>query len=189
MPEVFVSNHMKQQRNYVHYKRNKNKIGLAEKAANKFSKSKSSIAFYDSATDPKNRVKEYALLLVLRIKGFNQSSTPQSQKILSEIGLRQINNAVFVRADENTIKKLMMVNEYIAYGYPTKKMVNDLVRKRGFLRKDLKKEPITDNVLIEELFTEFNEKSDGLGCICIEDIIDNINNCHKPDVAATFEEI
>ena len=71
MPEVFVSNHMKQQRNYVHYKRNKSKIGLAEKAANKFSKSKSSIAFYDSATDPKNRVKEYALLLVLRIKGFN----------------------------------------------------------------------------------------------------------------------
>ena len=32
MPEVFVSNQMKQQRNYVKYKRNKNKIALAEKA-------------------------------------------------------------------------------------------------------------------------------------------------------------
>jgi len=83
----------------------------------------------------------------------------------------------------------MMVSEFIAYGYPTRKMVNDLVRKRGFLRKDNKKMPITDNVLIEELFTEFNEKADGLGCICIEDIIDNINNCQKPDVASTFEEI
>jgi large subunit ribosomal protein L7e len=96
---------------------------------------------------------------------------------------------VFVRADENTIKKLMMVNDYITYGYPTKKMVNELVRKRGFLRKDNKKEPITDNVLIEELFKEYNESSKGLGCICIEDIIDNINNCFKSDNVETFEEI
>ena len=36
MPEVFVSNHMKQQRNFVHYKRNKNKIATGEKAAEKF---------------------------------------------------------------------------------------------------------------------------------------------------------
>jgi hypothetical protein len=35
-------------------------------------------------------------------------------------------------------------------------MVNELVRKRGFLRKDDKKEPITNNVLIEELFAEHN---------------------------------
>jgi len=108
--------------------------------------------------------------------------------------LRQINNAVFLRADESTIKKLMICNEFVAYGYPSKRMVNELVRKRGFLRKPQeglidKKEPITDNVLIEELFTEFNEKSEGLGCICIEDIIENINNCWKPDVAETFEEI
>ena len=94
-----------------------------------------------------------------------------------------------MRADENTIKKLMLVNDYITYGYPTKKMVNELVRKRGFLRKDNKKEPITDNVLIEELFKEYNEATKGLGCICIEDIIDNINNCYKSDNVETFEEI
>ena len=33
MPEVFVSNHMKQQRNFVHYKRNKNLMGRGEEAA------------------------------------------------------------------------------------------------------------------------------------------------------------
>ena len=189
MPEVFVSNHMKQQRNFVHYKRNKAKMNLSEKAAKKFSDGTSSISFYNSATNPKHRVKEYSLLLAMRIKGLNQATTPQIQKILSDLGLRQINNAVFLRADENTIKKLMLVNEFVAYGYPTKKMVNELVRKRGFLRKDDKKEPITDNVLIEELFSEFNERSSGLGCICIEDVIDNINNCWKPQVAETFEEI
>mgnify|MGYP006104725479 CR=1 FL=1 len=77
MPEVFVSNHMKQQRNYVHYKRNKTKINISEKASKKFADGKSSISFYNSATDPKNRVKEYSLLLVLRIKGANpQATTP-----------------------------------------------------------------------------------------------------------------
>ena len=76
MPEVFVSNHMKQQRNYVHYKRNKTKINISEKASKKFSDGTSSLAFYNSATDPKNRVKEYSLLLVLRIKGYNQGTTP-----------------------------------------------------------------------------------------------------------------
>ena len=68
-------------------------------------------------------------------------------------------------------------------------MVNELVRKRGFLRKDDKKEPITNNVLIEELFAEHNKKSSDLGCICIEDIIDGIFNCQKPDKSELFEEI
>ena len=87
------------------------------------------------------------------------------------------------------LKKLTIVKEYIAYGYPTKKMVNELVRKRGFLRKDEKKLPITNNVLIEELFTEFNKKTSGMGCICIEDIIDTLNNCQKPDYFDQFDEV
>jgi large subunit ribosomal protein L7e len=96
---------------------------------------------------------------------------------------------VFLRADENMIKKLMLINDYVTYGYPTKKMVNELIRKRGFLRKDEKKEPITNNVLIEELFSDFNSKTSTMGCICIEDIIDSVNNCHKPDNFETFDEV
>jgi len=72
MPEVFVSNQMKQQRNYVHYKRNKSKIALAEKAT-----SKKGFGFYEAATKPDRRVKENSLLLVARIKGYN-TTTPQS---------------------------------------------------------------------------------------------------------------
>ena len=81
-----------------------------------------------------------------------------------------------------------MTQDYITYGYPTKKIVNELVRKRGFLRKENKKEPITNNVLIEELFDEFNKAND-VGCICIEDVIDGISNCHKPAKMALFDEI
>jgi len=177
MPQVFASNHMKQQRNYVHYKRNKAKIELAEKARSRFSGS--STGLHGALSGPTDTVKADSLLLVIRIKGYNDGTTPQSQKILSDLGLRNINNAVFARGDDDTVKKILMVNEYVAYGYPTKKIVNELVRKRGFLRKDNKKEAITNNVLIEELLGTI----DGVvnGCICIEDIIDNIYNCRKPE--------
>lgn len=90
MPEVFVSNHMKQQRNYVHYKRNKNKLGRAEKASTKFGGD-----LLKTAQTPGRSAEGNSLLLVVRIKGLNQGTTPQAQKILSDLGLRQINNAVF----------------------------------------------------------------------------------------------
>ena len=73
MPEIFVSNNMKQQRNYVHYKRNKSRIELSEKAALRFGKKEGA---YTARTAPASRANENALLLVIRIKGHNQSTTP-----------------------------------------------------------------------------------------------------------------
>ena len=89
------------------------------------------------------------------------------------------------------MEQVLLINDHITYGYPTKVMVNELVRKRGFLRKDLKKEPISNNVLIEELFKEFNEgcEDPDTTCICIEDIIDHINKCYHKDFAPVFAEI
>lgn len=69
-------------------------------------------------------MKEDALIIAVRIKGLNESTTPQCQKILSDIGLRSINNAVFLKTNKDTIKKLISVQEYICYGYPTFKTVN-----------------------------------------------------------------
>uniref|UniRef100_A0A7S3CJW3 Large ribosomal subunit protein uL30-like ferredoxin-like fold domain-containing protein n=1 Tax=Strombidium rassoulzadegani TaxID=1082188 RepID=A0A7S3CJW3_9SPIT len=193
MPEVFVSNHMKQQRNFVHYKRNKSKLALYKKAHEKFARKADEKKFFAgvATADPSRRVEENSLLLAIRIKGKNEAMTPQAQKILSELGLRQINNAVFLRAEADTVEKLTIVNEYLTYGYPSKKIVNELVRKRGFLRKSNKKEPITNNVLIEELFAEFNESTENpmATCICIEDIIDHIQKCSRDDIKDVFHEI
>ena len=58
---------------------------------------------------------------------------------------------MFLKADEDTIKKLITVSEFICFGYPTKKTVVELLRKRGFLKKDGKRVPITNNILIEEM--------------------------------------
>jgi large subunit ribosomal protein L7e len=104
---------------------------------------------------------------------------------MSDIGLRQINNAVFLHTTTENLVKLTMIKEYIAFGYPTKKIVNDLVRKRGFLKKDTKKLPITDNVLIEELLGGEDQE----GCICIEDIIDSVYKCYQEDHLDNFKNI
>lgn len=82
---------------------------------------------------------------------------------------------------------MTLVKEYVAFGYPTKKIVNDLIRKRGFLKKDEKKLPITDNVLIEELLG--GEEDSDQGCICIEDIIDSVWKCYVPEYTKTFDNI
>ena len=84
---------------------------------------------------------------------------------MTKLGLKEVNNAVFMKSDEETIKKLMLIQHYIAFGYPTKKVVNDLIRKRGFLNKDNKRLPLQNNALIEELLGE-------KGIICVEDIIE-----------------
>jgi large subunit ribosomal protein L7e len=82
---------------------------------------------------------------------------------------------------------MRLVKEYVSFGYPTKKIVNDLIRKRGFLKKDDAKLPITDNNLIEELLGG-DEDSDQ-GCICIEDIIDTIYKCFHAEYKETFYKI
>jgi len=71
MPEIFVSNQMKQQRNYVHYTRNKAKIAKSDKAATHFGNEEGG---YASNVAPTSRVMKDSLLLVVRIKGQNTTS-------------------------------------------------------------------------------------------------------------------
>jgi len=89
---------------------------------------------------------------------------------------------VFLKGNEATMKKLVIVADFISYGYPTNKIVIELIKKRGFLRRDDKKEAITNNVLIEELLGPDTEDigSGHMGCICLEDVYDNVWKCWKP---------
>ena len=100
----------------------------------------------------------------------SQNTAPQAQKILKRLGLKELNNLTFLKGNSETIRDLHQVKDYIAYGYPKKALVDKILRKRGFLKKDNKKVAISDNVLIEELMGP-------LGIICIEDIIDCFYNC------------
>lgn len=96
------------------------------------------------------------------------------------LGLKELNNAVLLRSDPDTEMQLLMIQDYVAYGYPTKQLVNDLIRKRGFIKKDGKRLPISDNNLIEELLGAH-------GIICLEDLIDAAIKCNAKD--SHFEEV
>ena len=164
MPEVFASNNMKQQRNFVHYKRRKTAFN-GPKNIEKID--------IQSFTLPKDqRVPIDVLLLVVRIKE-SRNTSPQAQKILNELGLKEINNCAFVMSTIDNIKKLLLISDYVGYGLPTKKVLDDVIRKRGFLKTTAhKRTPISNNVLIEELLGSH-------GIICIEDVIDALWNCKK----------
>lgn len=59
----------------------------------------------------------------------------------------------------------------MGWGNPTKQIVDELIRKRGYMKgSDTKRIPISDNVVVEELLAD-------KGIICIEDIIDAIWRC------------
>ena len=164
MPEVFTSNYMKQQRNYVHYKRRKAPY-QGPKNIEKLD--------IQSLTLPKDqRVPIDTLLLVVRIKE-SRNTSPQAQKILNELGLKEVNNCAFIMSTIENIKKLLIVGDYVGYGQPTKKVLDDVIRKRGFLKTTShERTPISNNVLIEELLGSN-------GIICIEDVIHELYTVGK----------
>jgi large subunit ribosomal protein L7e len=110
----------------------------------------------------------------------SDNTTPQAQKILRTLGLKELNNAVLLRSDPDIERQLIIIQDYIAFGYPTKQVVNDLIRKRGFIKKEGKRLPISDNNVIEELLGAH-------GIICLEDLIDSALKCSSKD--SHFEEV
>ncbi|CAL9010806.1 unnamed protein product [Prunus brigantina] len=106
------------------------------------------------------------LLLVIRIQGKNDMH-PTVRKTLYSLRLRKIFNAVFVKASDAIIEKLLRVQPYVSYGYPNLKNVRELIYKKGFAKIDKKKVPLTDNNLIEQEMGKHD-------IICIEDIVHEI---------------
>lgn len=75
------------------------------------------------------------------------------------------------------MKKLLTISDYVCYGQPTKKVLDDIIRKRGYLKTaSHTRTPISNNVVIEELLGS-------QGIICIEDLIDALWNCKKNQTA------
>ena len=92
---------------------------------------------------------------------------------MNELGLKEVNNCAFVMSTPDNIKKILLISNYVGYGQPSKKVLDEVIRKRGYLKTiDHKRVPISNNVLIEELLGAH-------GIICIEDLIDAFWNCKK----------
>merc|ERR1712228_588122 len=109
---------------------------------------------------------EPKLAFVMRIRGINQVS-PKVKKVLQLFRLRQINNGVFIKLNKATINMLRICEPYITWGTPNLKSVRELIYKRGFLKVDGKRTPITSNDLVESTLGRH-------GMICVEDMIHEI---------------
>merc|ERR1712025_772256 len=103
---------------------------------------------------------EPKLAFVMRIRGINQVA-PKVKKVLQLLRLRQINNGVFIKMNKATTNMLRICEPYITWGCPNLKAVRDLVYKRGFVKVDGNRTPITSNEVIEGKLGKF-------GIICVE---------------------
>lgn len=109
---------------------------------------------------------EPKLAFVVRIKGINKIH-PRPRKVLQLLRLRQINNGVFVKLNKATIQMLRIADPFIAWGYPSQKVIRQLVYKRGYVKVKGQRIPLTNNTLVEERLG----KQD---IICVEDMIHQI---------------
>jgi len=111
------------------------------------------------AADPK-------LAFVMRIRGINQVA-PKVKKTLQLFRLRQINNGVFIKLNKATLNMLRICEPQITWGTPNLKTVRELVYKRGFVKVNGNRTPITTNDIIEAHLGKY-------GIICVEDLIHEI---------------
>jgi large subunit ribosomal protein L7e len=107
--------------------------------------------------------------LVVRIRGINRLS-PIVRQILCLFRLRQLHNAALVKINKATINMLRRVEPYIAYGFPTRKTISDLVLKRGFARINKQRIPINNNEIIEQHLGKH-------GIVCADDLIHELATC------------
>jgi large subunit ribosomal protein L7e len=112
---------------------------------------------------------EAKVLLVIRIRGINRLA-PKPKKILQLFRLRQLNNAVFLKANHSTLTMLKCIEPYVTYGEPNLKTISDLIYKRGHGKVHRQRIPLNSNKVI----------ADALGSkdiLCVEDLIHEIYTC------------
>jgi len=112
---------------------------------------------------------EPKVYLVVRIRGINNLS-PVVRKILQLLRLRQLHNATFVRVSKATTNMLRKVEPFITYGYPSQKLISQLIYKRGFAKVNGQRVPLANNEIIEQSLGK-------QGLISMEDLVHEITTC------------
>jgi large subunit ribosomal protein L7e len=114
---------------------------------------------------------EAKVAFIVRTKGINRIN-PTVKKILQLFRLRQLNNGVFIRINKATLSMLKRVEPYVTFGYPSRQVISELIYKRGYVKVNRARIPITDNTIIEQNLGKF-------GITCVEDLIEEISGCRE----------
>ena len=65
---------------------------------------------------------------------------------------------------------LQRITAYVAYGYPTRSTISDLIYTRGSGRVGRSRIPLTNNLIVEQNLGKHN-------ILCVEDLIEEIYTC------------
>jgi 60S ribosomal protein uL30 len=90
-------------------------------------------------------------------------SAPEIKAALRDMGMTKKYDAMFVKLDEAGITKLKALDAYLAYGYVSKKSVEELVHRRAFIINEGVKVALRDNVMVENKLSK-------KGMICLDDM-------------------
>ena len=63
--------------------------------------------------------------------------------------LRQIGNAVFIRNNKATMNMLRRCEPWVTYGAPSRRVLRNLIYKRGHGTLNKQRIPLTSNAIIE----------------------------------------
>ncbi|XLS57910.1 hypothetical protein HN51_007665 [Arachis hypogaea] len=102
---------------------------------------------------------------------------PKTRKNLYSLGLRRVFSAVFLKPSDGVLAKLQRVEPFVTYGYPNLKSIKELIYKKGHMKIEKRKVPLTDNNIIEQELGKY-------GIVCIEDMVHQIYN-----VGPHFKEV
>jgi large subunit ribosomal protein L7e len=94
-------------------------------------------------------------------------SSSEIKEALRKLGLTKKYDAIFVHLDEEGIRKLKPLDAYVAYGYVTYKMVDELIHRRAYTDVGGAIRPLKDNLVVEKVLGEY-------GILCLNDLADEI---------------
>ena len=111
---------------------------------------------------------ENKLFLVIRIKGLRKIP-PKEKKILRLFRLRQLHTAVLIRNNKATLHMLRRIEPYVTYGVASRSVLKSLVYKRGFLKINGQRIPLSSNQLVSKNLGKY-------GVDCMEDLLHELYN-------------
>merc|ERR1711881_377901 len=103
-----------------------------------------------------------AILIVRTCR--KQYLTKAAKKLLNQLKLTRVYQAVLAHLDQSMINRLTILKECVVWGHVAPLTVRELIMKRGKMGVPASPVPLTDNIKIEERLGKFN-------VICLEDLV------------------
>ena len=138
-----------------------------EGSQNKMKRRKREIDRRSHLDIPKSDIRQTVGVAVRIHEG--RHSSPEIKDELRKLGLSKKYDAIFIRLDEAGIRKLKPFDAYVAYGYVSYKMTDELIHRRAYTDFGGPKRPLADNIAVEKALGD-------KGILCLNDLTNEIYN-------------